>query len=176
MAGSLALVILFLTSAQNPFNQPESIVFDVKHDRYLVSNYGSGEIVQVNTIDDNEAVTTPSPVFEPFNTELSWCLGMHIMNDTLYVSSNLGVVGFDLETAVKVMAIEIPESILLNDIASDPDGFLYVSDRDCHMIFKVDPINLTYTILVESGIHKPNGLLYEQQTDRLHRRVQCSHL
>ena len=83
------LVFLFLSNGQNPFNKPESIVFDGENDRYLVSNFGSGDIVQVNTIDENEMTTTPSPVFEPFNEELSWCLGMHIMGDILYVSSNL---------------------------------------------------------------------------------------
>ncbi len=36
--------------SQNLLNNPESVVFDVAHNRYLVSNWGDGTIVQIDSI------------------------------------------------------------------------------------------------------------------------------
>lgn len=167
MVGHLLLVLIALLARENLFNQPESVVFDVKYDRYLVSNKGDGSIVQVNTIDAHETVGTPSPVFEYFNTELSSIRGMHILNDTLFVASDSGVVGFDLVTAAKVMTVKIAEASFLNDITSDSKGFLYVSDSSASKIFKVDPALHTYSIFVGSGLPSPNGLLHDENNNRL---------
>lgn len=153
-----------LVCGQNLLNEPESVVYDVKYDRYLVSNCGDGSIVQVKTLAVEETEDNASHIYEYFNTELSIALGMHILGDTLYVSSDIGVVGIDLATGKKIKTISILEAKLLNDITSDNDGFLYVSDSEAKMVFKADPINLTYSILVPGGIVYPNGLLYEENT------------
>lgn len=92
---------------------------------------------------------------------------MHIMGNTLYVGSDSGVVGFDLDTGKMVMMVEIHEALFLNDVVSDGDQNLYVSDSDGDQIFKVDPKNLSYTILVSGGIDYPNGLLYDAEKNRL---------
>ncbi|MFH1999440.1 MAG: hypothetical protein ABIK28_07150, partial [Planctomycetota bacterium] len=124
MSGFFALAILFLASGQNLLNNPESVVFDAEYNRYLVSNCGDGNIIQVNAIETNEKAGPPSPVMELFSTGLNKVLGTHIMGGTLYVASETKVVGFDLGTKAMVMTVEIAEAQLLNDVASDTNGFL----------------------------------------------------
>lgn len=161
---SLFFVLLF---GQNLFNNPESVVFDATNNRYLVSNAGDGNIVQVNTLSIEATEDNASTIYEYFNTELFSVRGMHILDQTLYVASDSGIVGFDLATKKKIKTIKITEAKFLNDITSDKDGFLYVSDTNAKMIFKADPQNLSYVILVSSGIGKPNGLLYDKNKHRL---------
>lgn len=167
MLGTFLLLVVTLLGPHDFFKNPESVVFDEPRDRYLVSNKGNGKIVQVNTIDRNEGPQTAAPIFEFFSEELTSIRGMTILNDTLYVACNAGVVGFDLITATRVMTVEIAEAAFLNDITSDSDGMLYVSDSSGHKIFKVDPLLETYTIFVGSGLNSPNGLLYDEQNNRL---------
>lgn len=35
--------------AQNLLNNPESVVFDAPRDRYIVSNWGDGSIIQIDS-------------------------------------------------------------------------------------------------------------------------------
>jgi hypothetical protein len=137
------------------------VVYDNVHDRYLVSNCGDGHIVQIDQSGKQSF----------FNTDLSVAVGLHIVGDTLFVSSNgglySGIVGLLLETGEIVFHIEIPEKVFLNDITSDKSGFLYVTDNDANKIFKVHIESMTYTILVDEGLGYPNGILFDEQGERL---------
>ena len=44
---------------------------------------------------------------------------------------------------------------------------MYVTDNDANKIFKVNRNSLTYTTLVDNGLGYPNGILYDEQNDRL---------
>ena len=100
----LALVCSILFSySQNLLNNPESIVYDSVYNRYLVSNCGDGMIVQI----DNTGQQLP------FNSDLSVAVGLHIVGDTLFVSSNggpyTGIVGILLATGQIIFHVQIPE-------------------------------------------------------------------
>lgn len=157
--GLVSAVLLLTVSsllAQNLLNQPESVVFDTTVYRYLVSNTGDGKIIQYTN------ATTQSV----FNSDQVSIRGLHIMGDTLYAACNEGVVGFDLATGVKVLTVSINEPKYLNDITSDNDKNLYVSNSDAGKIYKVDPVALTYSTLA-SGLTSPNGLFYDQLKSKL---------
>lgn len=160
---TLLLLICSLTflNAQNLLNNPESVVYDSVYDRYLVSNCGDGMIVQIDNTGQQSY----------FNTELSIAVGLHIAGDTLFVSSNggphSGIVGFLLATGEIIFHVQIPEKVFLNDIATDNSGNLYVTDNDANKIFKVNRSSLTYTTLVDDGLGYPNGILYDEQNNRL---------
>ena len=76
----IALVLLLAGSigAQNLFDRPESIAFDTLNNRYLVSNVGGADIIQVET----DFVTQSY-----YKTDLGeYCAGNHIVDDKFFVS------------------------------------------------------------------------------------------
>lgn len=152
---------LILCNAQNLLNNPESIVYDSAADRYLVSNCGDGQIVAIAS-DGQQSY---------FNTDLTSTLGLHLVGDTLYVSSNdgpcSGIVGMLLSSGDTVFHVDIPEKDLLNDIASDNAGNLYVTDSEANKIFKVNIAGMSYTTLVDAGLGYPNGILFDEANNRL---------
>ena len=158
----IALVCLFFhCHSQNLLNNPESIVYDHSLNRYLVSNCGDGQIVQIDS----------NGLQSYFNTELTYTLGLHIVGDTLYVSSNSGpysgIVGFLLSSGEIVFHVEIQGSVLLNDIASDNSGNLYITDCEANKIFKVHISSMTASVLIDSGLGYPNGILFDESNNRL---------
>jgi len=156
------LVLFFLTTQgisllQNYFNQPESVVYDEIRDRYLVSNKGNGNIIELD-YSGNQSV---------FKTGLVSSRGLVILHDTLFVACDLGIVGIDLETAATVTIIPIPGMQFLNDICADSSGNLYASDSDAGRIYKIVLSTQSVTTLINYGIPGCNGLLYRQQSNSL---------
>ena len=155
------LLISFIGLSQNLLNHPESVVYDSAYQRYLVSNWEDGNIIQIDSLEQQDY----------FNTELLSTAGLHIVGDTLFVSSNVGkysgIVGFSLTTGDLIYHVDIPAKQLLNDITSDLDGNLYVTDTDAHRIYKVSINNMTYTTFVNSGLGWPNGIICDLPNNRL---------
>lgn len=142
--------------AQNYYNNPESVVYDAANDRYLVSNKGDGKIIAVDK-EENQTL---------FNTDQASIRGLHILGDKVFAGCDAGVAAFNLADGTRAFIVDIPERALLNDVTSDSDGILYVSDSSGHQIFKVNPSDQTYTILA-TGIFGTNGLWYDSIEDRL---------
>lgn len=156
----LCICLLFTSVdlyAQNLLSEPESIVYDQPRNRYLVSNQRSGAIVAIDSAKNMRF----------FNTELSESRGMQIVGDTVYVTSGTRVVGFDLETAAKVLDLGLPGANFLNDVTVDSARNLYVSDSFAHVIFKIRLADSHVTTFVRSGVQFPNGLLYDPPNNRL---------
>ncbi len=153
----------FENSLVNPnyLNNPESVVYDSVYKRYLVSNWEDGNIIQID-IDEQQ---------DYFNTELSSTAGLHIVGDTVFVSSNegeySGIVGMLLSSGRIVFYVNIPDKQLLNDITSDLTGNLYVTDCEANKIFKIRINDQSYTTFVDSGLGYPNGIILDQPNDRL---------
>ncbi|HUV67487.1 MAG TPA: SMP-30/gluconolactonase/LRE family protein [Sedimentisphaerales bacterium] len=143
--------------AQNLLNTPESVVYDTLFDRYLISNWWSGAIVQM----DSEGV-------QSYFVTGEYCqAGLEIVGDVVWVGcSGVGVKGFDLYTGARVAHVTIPGSILLNDVTSDTSGNLYISDPYADKIYKIRLSDYSYSTLVDPIVW-PNGLLYDKRNDRL---------
>jgi sugar lactone lactonase YvrE len=162
----VSLVIIFILSiascfTQNLLNQPESIVYDQINDRYLVSNFGDGSIVAINNVGEQSY----------FSTELTRLAALYIYEEMLLAASNLdpyvGLVGFDLNTDEMILFIPIFESALLNDITSDNQGYVYITDYWDTKIFKVDIQNQNYWIYAVDGLQDPNGIIFDEINNRL---------
>jgi len=156
--GLLILILSFFSNELHSqfFNNPESAAFDTMNNRYLISNVGTGNIVQIAASGDTSF----------FNTELTRTLGMEIVNGILFVTDFTGVVGFDLTTDQLVMTIPIPGMDVLNDLTSDSSGFLYVTDSGNGNIYRVKISDHTSSTIV-SGIYWPNGILYDFNNNRI---------
>ena len=122
LMGILVIFVVFTAAhyglAQDLYNQPESAEYDAVRDRYLISNWGDGNIIQIDR-DGTESF---------FDTSLASSVGMVILDDILYVSADTAVVGFDLATGQEVWSLIIPEIDFYNDLAFDSSGYLYVTD------------------------------------------------
>lgn len=145
----------------NFLNNPESVVFDSQNNRYLVSNWGNGDIIE---IDSNGKQSI-------FNDTLDQAAGLHIVGNTLFAASTEseinGLVGFDLSSGEISCRVDIPEKQLLNDVTSDDNGNIYVTDCEADIIFKVNVSDSTYTQFVDSGLGYPNGIYFDQPNNRL---------
>ncbi len=146
---------------RNLLNWPESVVFDAARDRYIVSNWGHGDLVAMDG-DGNQW---------PFNSELDQAAGLYIEGDVIYTAASegaiTGVIGFDLETGEIVSTIPIPRLELLNDITGDHAGHLYVTDCDDDKIYKITLSTMTYTTFVRQGLGYPNGIIFDEPNNRL---------
>ena len=139
-------------------NRPESIVYDSLRNRYLVSNWDTGHMVQIDS----------NGVQDYFIISQHCYAGLKIVGDSIYVACRgEGVRGFDLETGQMFMHVDIPESNVLNDITADNSGNLYVSDPNAHRIFKVIISEQSYSLFVGSGLSVPNGIYFDESYDRL---------
>lgn len=153
------LLILTLSSLSYSqlFRRPESAVYDLPRERYLVSNYDNGHIIAVDKFG------TLSLFAEGKNSSA----GLHIIDDTVYVGcGGQGILAYNLVTGEVVMDLLIPGSVLLNDVTSDTSGNLYVSDPYGNKIYKIRLSDRSYSALVDY-VYWPNGLLFIKKENRL---------
>lgn len=148
-------------SAQTLLNHPESAVFDAARQRYLVPNWGDGNIIAINSLHEESY----------FSTELTRAGCAEISGDILYVVATaepyIGVVAFDLETADIVSYIPIADTEILHDICLGPNGNLYVTDCHRDVIFKIHPSSETYWVFHDFGSGMPYALEYDESGNRL---------
>ena len=103
------------------------------------------------------------------------CAGLHIIDSLIYAATTQGLVGMSLvDSAETVFSLFIPGMQFLNDVTSDNNGIIYVTDSDGNKVYKVNPTDSTYETIVESGIiNYPNGIIFEEETNTL---IICSEL
>ncbi len=54
----LAMILLPPIFAQNLLNNPESVVFDQENNRYLVSNWGNGDLIEIDSFQEQRPFST----------------------------------------------------------------------------------------------------------------------
>ena len=159
-AGLIVISVFFVTDnvqAQSEYNQPESVVWNASSNCFLVSNAGDGKIIELD-LGSNQYL---------FVDDVASIRGLHIAGNTVYAASNAGVVGYDLTTKTRNF-IKAPAAMnFLNDITSDGSNFLYVTDTQANIIFKIDISAQTSSKFVQTGLNSPNGILYDGSNNRL---------
>lgn len=153
---------------------PECALHDEKDDIYLVSNINgnplgadkagfisrvapSGEIIELKWIDGSaEGVTLNAPK------------GLALVGDTLYAADVNAVRKFDRVSGKPTGVINIKGATFLNDLASDSDGKVYVSDsgfggvKDAprtDAVYEISPDDSVTTLSRGEEVPNPNGLL-----------------
>lgn len=150
--------IPFSLLSQNLLIHPESIIFDEQHDRYLVTCNGNGNIIGIDNLG----------VQDTFKAGFSNLLGSHILGNTIYVSSNNGVQGFDLTDTTEVFHVQIPGSGQIDGITTDLSGNLYVIDGTYRRIYKIKISTQTYNVFVNSGLPAyPQDCIFDADNNRL---------
>jgi len=157
----IIVIMVFVSSVlfcQNLLNLPESAVYDSLNNRYLVSNWGSGDIVQIDSTGTQSIWLNNVQCFA----------GLHIRDSILYVACReYGVKGFDLVTGDVVLSVSISGATNINDITSDDSGNLYVSYPTGDKIYKINIETEQSWEFTSTGLDVPNGLYFDDQNNRL---------
>lgn len=141
----------------------ESVIYDRKRDVLYVTNLnmeprlkdGNGFISRLST--DGKII------------DLNWITGMHapkgtaVVGDTLYAADIDELIVVDINKGTIARKVPVEGAGMLNDITSDSNGNLYISDSDANKILKYS--NGSITEWLTTGLNLPNGLLAEN--DRL---------
>lgn len=143
------------------FAAPESAYYDAASNAVFVSSI-NGQILEK---DGNGYISRLSPdgqvVAEKWATGVHAPKGLRSARGVLYAADIDTVVGFDIKSGKEVSRVKIDGAVFLNDLATAPDGTVYVSDSTALTIFEVR--NGTSSVFVAGGneVEQPNGLLVD---------------
>jgi len=165
------------------FKTPESAIYDPDENMLFVSNIDGAP----DRKDKQGVISKVSPVNGSI-IELNWITGldapkgMAITNNTnnalLYVSDITDLVEIDINSGKIINRYNAPGSTFLNDVASDNQGHVYVSDTVANTIYRLDAKNLGNTSnnnnnaslqvwLQTPELNGPNGLYVDDTNNRL---------
>lgn len=142
----------------NLLKAPESIFYDQAHQRYLLSNYETGNIIQVDGAGKQSVLVENMVAIQ----------GLEIVGKVVYVGARNSVRGFDLETGKMVMNVPVEGVSNLNDVTADDAGNLYAGDVFGTKIIKIRIQDGSYSVLVDgNGIDHPNGIFFDKAQNRI---------
>lgn len=149
---------------------PEAVRYDPDQDVWFVANFGeasdedrdeNGFITRVAADGTIEALgfmegSPSAPLHMP--------RGMFIEGDTLWAADVDGVHGFDRRTGEQLAFIDFAEHEpgFLNDVATGPNGTLYVTDTGLGRVYEVAGAGTRPTIGIEDSLTgPPNGITWD---------------
>jgi PKD repeat protein len=156
---TLALWPVF-TVAQTLINQPECVSYDSIRDRYFISNFQNGQIIQIDS-NGFESVYWTSPKFAYCN---------HIHENRLYVgveSNPGGVAVINLETGAFIKKITVMGSQQLDGMATDTSGFLYIADMNRNAIYRINLNDDSYSVFAIGLAPWPQDIYFDPALNRL---------
>jgi DNA-binding beta-propeller fold protein YncE len=143
------------------FAAPESAYYHAASNSVFVSSI-NGQILER---DGNGYISRLSPdgkvISAKWVTELDAPKGMRSVGNTLWVSDIDDVVSIDIAKGQITARVLVNGAQFLNDLATAPDGTVYVSDSAQSRIYAVK--DGKSSIFVEGGdvVEQPNGLLVD---------------
>jgi sugar lactone lactonase YvrE len=143
------------------FAAPESAFYDSATNAVFVSSI-NGQILEK---DGNGYISRLTPdgkvVAEKWVTGLNAPKGLRSAGGTLWTADIDEVVGIDIKSGTITSRVKVAGAVFLNDLATAPDGTVYVSDSTALKIFQVT--NGTSSVFVEGAgvVEQPNGLLVD---------------
>jgi hypothetical protein len=140
---------------------PESAYFDAASNALFVSNI-NGQVLEK---DGNGYISRLTPEGKVVNAR--WAAGLHApkgmrsVAGTLWVSDIDEVVGIEIASGRITSRVRVDGAQFLNDLATAPDGTVYVADSQLSRIYAVK--DGKSSIFVEGGdvVEQPNGLLVD---------------
>lgn len=135
------------------FVAPESAVYDTKAKRYFISNFGDGNVIEIDSSGNRRL----------FKQGLNKSLGLTLVDDVLYLVENTNTVrGWNIHDGTKVMNLQIDGAQFLNDITADSSGSLYVTDSNTSKVHKISIATQEYSTFLTTLSGGPNGILYDK--------------
>ena len=144
------------------FAQPESAYYHQPSDSIFVSNI-NGQILEK---DGNGYITrlasSGKVVAEKWATGLHAPKGIRSVGNTIWTADIDEVVGMDVTQEGKISArVRVEGAQFLNDLATAPDGTIYVSDSNQSRIYMVKDGKSSVFVEGAEIVEQPNGLLVD---------------
>lgn len=109
---------------------PESALFDSKSNSLYVSSMGSGSVVRMGP--DGRVIK------KDWVTGLNSNKGSALFNGLFYTAETAAVAVIDVNKASIIKRIPIDGAVMLNDLAVDAKGIIYVSDTRTGKVYRID--------------------------------------
>ena len=162
-----------LWETANDLKNPESVAYSPKLNVLFVSNVNGKPTEK----DQNGFISKVSPANGSI-IELNWVTGLNAPkgialsnnNNKLFVSDLTDLVEIDINTGKIIKRFNAPGSAFLNDVVSDKQGNIYLSDTITNTIYKLDGNNITSTLqpwLQNAQLNGPNGLHVDESKNKL---------
>ncbi len=154
----IAIFMYLNFSRGRVINQPESITFDSTGKRFLISNI-KGKSIATMTLDGKYGILLKDGLTSP--------RGIMAKDNYLYVADATQLKIIDIPTAKISKSIIIPDARMLNDLALDKTGLVYITDTAANCVFVVDTIANTTEKIQSSLLKAPNGIVYDMPRDQM---------
>lgn len=153
----ILLISLNHLIAQNLLNKPEHIAYDAQNERYLVTNYGNGKIIAID-LSGNQEIAIEG---------ISGCLGIHIIDTTIFISHGEKIEVYGLASLEKINTITLNVNNWLDGMDNDNNGFLYAVEN-AGKIHRVDLNTFEDSIIVSGGLPAyPQDIAFDKYNNRL---------
>jgi DNA-binding beta-propeller fold protein YncE len=164
-----------LWETRNEFKNPESVAYAPKQDILFVSNInGKPDQKDQNGFISKVLPSNGSIISLNWVTGLNAPKGLAISNNNsrLYVSDITDLVEIDIDTGKIIKRFNATGSSFLNDVVSDNQGNIYVSDTITNTIYKLAASADNNTSSLQAWLQSPllngpNGLHIDNSKNRL---------
>jgi hypothetical protein len=134
---------------------PESVLYDAISNSLFVSSMGSGSVVHL----DNSGKLIKKDVVTGLNSNK----GSALFNDLLYTAETSAVAVIDVDKGTIIKRIPVEGAQMLNDLAMDAKGVIYVSDTRSGKVYRIEegkPTVYLENMPGANGLLTVNGDLY----------------
>ncbi len=158
---AVPVFVMIATSAvgQVVYSGPEGAVFDTLYQRYLIANWNSSTIVQIDQYGSKSYFATGTPRIS----------GLRIVGDLLYGAGRHELVAYRLSDGGLEHSISVPGTELLNALVTDTSGNLYVTDGAPGRIYRFQLSDHSCSVFVDDDpdLPFPIGLHFDPESNRL---------
>lgn len=109
---------------------PESVLYDAESNSLYVSSMNTGTIVKMDT--------AGKVIQKDWVTGLTANKGSALFNGLLYTAETAAVAVIDVKNASVVKRIPVEGSVMLNDLAIDTKGIIYVTDTRSGKVYRIE--------------------------------------
>ncbi|WP_024742331.1 SMP-30/gluconolactonase/LRE family protein [Tenacibaculum maritimum] len=139
-------------------SQPEGITFDPARNVLFISNQNDKEAGFISKMSPDGKLIAKEWVNGLANPK-----GIEIVGNKLYVSDDGVLIEIAIDEAKIVNQYKAKDAKLLNDVTSDVNGTIYVSDMLASAIYKLDTLGNFTKWLEDPKLEFPNGLLVKDK-------------
>lgn len=140
---------------------PEGVAFDEESHTFFATAIHGGRITRVTPFGDEvlfHADDTPNRSFGGAHVDSArrrlWVCVVDVASNPYPVSQ---VFGFHIETRKRTHAVSLPTPSFCNDLVTDADGVLYVTDSATPQVLRIDPAQPVPTVFATLPVTPPVG-------------------